>query len=166
MVIFFKYPGKVTCKTYWNLIKPTIIYLSIFSTLSCHPIIIINFSILFKTQHDQFWNSHIVFVPNPQHLATWVLIKMCASRFQVNCTSTIEDFLGAYTWISILRKEMLVKIFRKKNLSSIRIKLCNPVYENNWNTTVHEKGTLTHFNPILYFCIYWKHKSTGSISVV
>ena len=33
----------------------------------------------------------------------------------------------------------------------MRVKMCNSVYENNQNITIHEQDTSTHFKPILHF---------------
>ena len=47
------------------------------------------------------------------------------TRFLVSGTMRFQ------TLILLITKKMLLKIFRKRDISSMQIKLCNSVYENN-----------------------------------
>ena len=48
----------------------------------------------------------------------------------------------------------------------MRVELWNSVYENNWNISIQEHDTLTHFKPMLHFNTPWKYQKTGGISIV
>ena len=59
---------------------------------------------------------------------------------------------------TIITKKMLVKIFRKRYISSNWIKLWNSVYEKNRNMAIHEQDTISHIKSMLNFYTLWKHQ--------
>ena len=59
--------------------------------------------------------------------------------------------------ISFTIKNLLLKIFRKINISSMQKKLCNYVYEHYRNINIYEQDTLIHFKPMLHFKTFWEH---------
>ena len=106
-----------------------------------------------KSQHSQFLSVCIVFGSNPQLIPgsypkfPWSfdlnsnvrkrIVTFCyLDRFLLSCVS--YDFR---LFFPLIIKKMLVKIFQKRDISSMRIELYNSVNENNWNMTTHEQDT-------------------------